>query len=275
MNKSLPTPVIVGIIAFIALIGIAPLFLVSIDTGNIGVISVFGSVSDNSLQAGLHLKNPFAKVTQISIRTEEYTMSVSPTEGEVVGDDSVEVRASDGAVVKMDITVLYHVRPDAAVNLYKDLGENYEAKVIRPVIRSAIREVAAKYSVNEIYSTKRDEIAAAIKTQVTADVDGRGITVEETLLRDVILSQTLSDSIEQKLAAQQEAQKYVFILEQARQEAERKVIEAKGQKDAQTLIAQGLSSKYLQYLYIVSLKDRAGTIYVPTEGGMPLFKSVN
>jgi len=275
MNKSVPMPVLIAAIIAVALFVIGPLFLVVVNTGKVGILSVFGNVSDRTLNAGLNVKNPFAKVTQLSVRTEEYTMSAAETEGRVLGDDSVEARASDGALVKIDVTVLFRLRADSAVKVFKDLGERYESKIVRPVIRSAIREVIAKYTVNEVYSTKRDEIAGAIKEQITKSVDQRGITVEETLFRDVKLSEALSASIELKLTAQQEAEKYVFVLDRERKEAERKVIEAKGQKEAQTLVAQGLSDKYLQYLYIVNLKDRQGTIYVPTEGGLPLFKSVN
>lgn len=275
MNQpSLPTPLLIAIVVVVGLLVAGPLFLVVIDTGKIGIISTFGSVSDRTLNSGLNIKNPFSKVTEISIRTEEYTMSSVENEGKIQGDDSVDARASDGAQVKVDITVLFHVKPEAAVSIFKDLGIDYEAKIIRPVIRSAIREVVAKYTIIEVFSTKRDEIAQKIKEQVAKNIDARGVVVEDTLLRDVKLSQALADSIEQKLTAQQEAEKFEFILAKEKKEAERKVIEAKGQRDAQILISESLTSKYLSYLYINSLKDRQGTIYVPTEGGMPLFKQI-
>ncbi len=276
MNQpKLPTGVIVAIVSVIAVLVVAPIFLVIIGTGKVGVISTFGKVSDRTLSSGLNLKNPFSNVTQMSIRTEEYTMSSSENEGKVKGDDSVDARASDGAQIKIDITVLFHVKPESAVTIFKELGTDYESKIIRPVIRSAIREVVAKYTVTEVFSTKREEIATKIKDQVARDIEPRGVVVEETLFRDVQLSKALADSIEQKLTAQQEAAKFEFILEREKKEAERKIIEAKGQRDAQNLISQGLTSKYLTYLYIVSLKDRQGTIYVPTEGGMPLFKEIS
>lgn len=275
MNQpSLPTPLLIAIVVVVGLLVAGPLFLVVIDTGKIGIISTFGSVSDRTLNSGLNIKNPFSKVTEISIRTEEYTMSSVENEGKIQGDDSVDARASDGAQVKVDITVLFHVKPEAAVSIFKELGIDYEAKIIRPVIRSAIREVVAKYTIIEVFSTKRDEIAQKIKEQVAKNIDARGVVVEDTLLRDVKLSQALADSIEQKLTAQQEAEKFEFILAKEKKEAERKVIEAKGQRDAQILISESLTSKYLSYLYINSLKDRQGTIYVPTEGGMPLFKQI-
>ncbi|MFZ2189970.1 MAG: prohibitin family protein, partial [Candidatus Magasanikiibacteriota bacterium] len=69
---------------------------------------------------------------------------------------------------------------------------------------------------------------------------------------------------------------YDFLLQTEKKEAERKVIEATGQRDSQQLINQSLTERYLQYLYINSLKDRQGTIYVPTNpnNGVPMFKGV-
>lgn len=272
--RSIPTPVIVGTIVIVALFVIAPLFLVVVDTGKIGVISTFGKVSDRVLYSGLNVKSPFSQVTKISVRTEGYTMSSAEGEGNVKGDDSVDARASDGAQVKIDVTVLFRVKPESAMTIFKELGVDYEAIIIRPVIRSAIREVVAQYTITEVFSTKRDEIAKGIKEHVASAVEPRGVIVEDTLFRDVKLSDALAASIEQKLTAQQESEKYEFILAREKKEADRKVIEAKGQRDAQNLISQSLTSKYLNYLYIISLKDREGTIYVPTEGGMPLFKQV-
>lgn len=263
----------VGIIFFGILIFF--MFFVSIiDAGEIGVVSTFGKVNDTPLYSGINLKNPFAKVVHMSIRTSEYTMSSATYEGLKVGDDSIQARAKDGASVWLDITVFYHLRAVEAPTVYKELGVEYEEKILRPEVRSSIREIVAQYSVNEIYSTKRTEVANSISENLKNALDPRGIEVEDALLRNVTLSETLANSIEDKLTAQQEAEKLDFLLEKEAKEAQRKVIEAQGQSDAQSIINQGLTDKYLYYLYITTLKDIDGTIYVPTEGGLPLFKNV-
>lgn len=250
-------------------------FVTVVNAGEVGVVSTFGSVRDEPLREGINLKNPFARVYKLSIRTEEYTMSSSTNEGAKSGDDSIQARARDGASVWLDVTVFYNLKPEEGPQVFREIGINYEEKIIRPEIRSAIREVVAQYSVNEIYSTKRAEVSVNIKSNLIDTLDKRGIRVQDALLRNVTLSQTLSESIEDKLTAQQEAEKLDFLLEKEKKEAERKVIEAEGTRDAQKIINESLTDRYLRYLYVTGLENREGTIYVPTEGGVPLFKDIN
>jgi regulator of protease activity HflC (stomatin/prohibitin superfamily) len=280
MNKFSQTKLpAIGVILFSVIIlalFIVPFFFISIvDAGHIGVKSTFGNVSDTTLKPGINFKGPFDRVIQLSTRTEEYTMSSTTNEGVKEGDDSIQARAKDGAAVYLDVTVLYNLNSDDAPSVYRELGVDYESKVIRPAIRSAIREVAAQYSVNEIYSTKRDEVTAKINERLTESLIKRGINFQETLLRNVTLSDTLSQSIEDKLTAQQEAEKLDFLLERERKEAERKVIEAQGQRDSQRIINESLTEEYLYYLFINNLQNHEGTIYVPTEGGLPLIKDID
>jgi hypothetical protein len=103
----------------------------------------------------------------------------------------------------------------------------------------------------------------------------RGFVVEDLLIRNVVLPIDLQKSIEQKLQAEQEAEKMDFVLDKERKEKERKIIEAEGQKESQEIINQSLTPNYLNYLYIKNLENREGTIYVPIgENGMPLFKNI-
>lgn len=251
-----------------------PSFFVVVDAGEIGVYSLFGKVTEEPLYPGFRFKVPFAKVVKMSTRTQDYTMTSIEEDSEYLtstsgANDAIETRAKDGARVWLDITVLYHLNAENGPEIYKELGTDYVEKLVRPLIRSSIRGVAANYTVTEIYSSKRDEIQIKIFEQMEKDLLDRGITLEEVLLRKVNLSQTLSDSIENKLAAEQNVEK-------AKLEADRKRIDAQGQKDAQETISKSLTSKYLYYLYIQNLKDNPSTIYVPIDpdNGMPLFKEV-
>ncbi|MBN2015278.1 prohibitin family protein [Candidatus Dojkabacteria bacterium] len=263
------------------LIFFIPSFFVVVDAGEVGVYSLFGKVSDDPLYPGFNFKIPFAKVIRMTTRTQDYTMTSVDEDSEYLtstsgSNDAIESRASDGALIWLDITVLYHLDATKAPEIYKNLGIDYTEKLVRPTIRSSIRGVVANYTVTEIYSTKRDEIQSKLLEGMKEDLETRGIQVEEVLLRKVNLSQTLSASIEQKLAAQQEAEKYDFVLEKEEKEAERKRIEAEGQRDAQQIITQSLSNSYLYYLYIQNLKENQSTIYVPInpDNGMPLFKEL-
>ena len=263
---------IVGIV--IAIIVLVNIFVV-IPAGETGVKSLFGKVKDKEISSGLHIVNPLINIERMSIRTEEYTMSVAHGEGQKVGADQISALTNEGLSIDLDITVFYHLNESSASDVYKDLGLNFQEKIIRPEIRSSIREVIAMYNAKDVYSEKRAEVSQKIQNRMIESIEPRGIAVEQVLLRNVTLPAKLSASIQEKLQAEQDAQKYDFILEKEKKEADRKRIEAEGQRDAQTTIAESLTPKYLQYLYIKELKDREGTIYVPTGGdGLPLFKSV-
>ena len=246
--------------------------IVIVPAGETGVYSVFGKVRDNEISSGFHLINPLAKVTLMSIRIEQYTMSIAPGEGQVYGDDSIDALTKEGLKVRLDMTVLYRLQEDKASDVFKGIGLAYEDKILRPQVRSAIREVIALYEAKDIYSEKREEAQTKIEEVLKDSLLERGVIIEEVLLRNIALPLMLTQAIETKLAAEQEAQKYDFILQKEEKEAERKRIEATGQRDAQQLINQSLTDRYLQYLYIKEIKDREGTIYVPTD--MPLFRGI-
>jgi regulator of protease activity HflC (stomatin/prohibitin superfamily) len=269
------------IITIILLVFGAWLFFASIvivDAGETGVYSLFGKVKDEELSSGFHLVIPLARVTKISIRTEEYTMSIAQGEGKRSGADAITSLTKEGLSVDLDMTVLFRVEEERASDIYRTVGvrEDIDEKIIRPTIRTVIRDVIAQYEAKDIYSEKREEAARKIKDLLTEDLKDRGIIIENVLLRNVALPANLANAIQEKLQAEQEAQKYDFILQREEKEKERKIIEAEGQRDAQKIINESLTTNYLYYLYISDLKNREGTIYVPTNPstGMPLFRDL-
>lgn len=267
---------ILGVLGLIVVISILAASIVVVEAGETGVYSLFGKVRDQELSSGIHLINPLAKVTPLSIRTEEYTMSIVTGEGKRSGDDSIAALTKEGLNVELDITALYRLSEDSASDIYRTVGLDYNEKVVRPSIRSAIREVIAQYEAKDIYSEKRQEAARQIFAVMERQLEDRGIIMESILLRNVELPPLLAQAIQEKLTAEQETEKYNFLLEKEKKEAARKIIEAEGQREAQAIINQSLTTNYLYYLYVKELKDRQGTIYVPVSptSGLPLFRGV-
>lgn len=263
-------------VGLIILILLAIKMIVVIPAGVTGVYSLFGKVGETELSSGLHIINPFASISKMSIRTEEYTMSMTQGEGAVQGDDSIKALSKEGLNISLDITVLHHLLEEKASDVYKNIGLTYAEKIIRPEIRAGIREIVAKYNASDIYAEKRNELTLEIQKRLEEVINPRGIIVESVLLRNVTLPAGLTKSIEEKLQADQEAKQMEFVLKKEEKEAERKRIQAGGQRDAQKIINESLSDKYLEYLYINELKDRQGTIYVPMSptSGMPMFKNI-
>lgn len=247
-----------------------------IEAGETGVYSLFGKVRDAELSSGIHLVIPLAKVTRMSVRTEEYTMSIAKGEGKKYEADAITSLTKEGLSVDLDMTVLYRLDEEKASDVYREVGLEYVEKIIRPMIRTSIRDIIADYEAKDIYSSKREEASSKIQDSLKVVLEPRGIVVEKVLLRNVALPADLAQSIQSKLQAEQEAEKYDFVLARELKEKERKIIEAEGQRESQKIINESLTTNYLYYLYVNGLKDREGTIYVPTgpNTGVPMFRNL-
>jgi regulator of protease activity HflC (stomatin/prohibitin superfamily) len=155
------------------------------------------------------------------------------------------------------------------------VGWNYVDRLIVPYFRNAVRDVVSGYPVKNIYGEEgRKEIAAKIRDFLRDNLEPRGITVVDALLRDVKLPPKFKDSIEAKLTAEQRVQQKQFELEQARKDAEIEVARAEGAAKAQEIVRSTLSDSYLHYLWIKTLNENPNVIYVATESNMPVFKTV-
>jgi regulator of protease activity HflC (stomatin/prohibitin superfamily) len=225
-----------------------------IDAGQIGVSSLFGKVSNEVLTPGLNFINPLVNVYNVDIKTLNYTMSGVHNEGEKEGDDAIRVLTSDGLEVTIDLTVLYRVVGTEAPRLIRETGLDYKDKIVRPLTRTKIRDNAVYFTAIDLYSTKRDQFQNRIFTSIEADFKKRGLILEQLLLRNITLPNNVKTSIEEKIKAEQDAQKMEFVLQKEKQEAERKRVEAQGIADYQRIISAGLNDKQLQYEQIQMMK---------------------
>ncbi|MFN4082811.1 MAG: prohibitin family protein [Bacteroidia bacterium] len=227
--------------------GIALNCLKQIDPGYVGVKVLFGKVQPDVLRSGLHVINPLVDVKELDIKTKNYTMSGINDEGMKSGDDAIRVLTADGLEVLIDLTVLYKLIPDEAPRLLNETGIDYDQKIIRPVTRTSIRDNAVYYDAVSLYSNKRDEFQTRIFNSIEKNFKERGIILEQLLVRNITLPPSVKASIEEKIRAEQEAQKMQFVLQKERQEADRKRVEAQGIADYQRIISSGLTDKQLQY----------------------------
>src|SRR5215213_9467007 len=236
---------IVGLL--VVLMGIITACIIQIDAGQVGVKKLFGEVQNEVLGSGLHFINPLLEVEHMDIKTQNYTMSGVHDEGAQRGDDAIRVLTADGLEVTIDLTVLYKVLPTDAPRIIRETGLDYTDKIVRPLTRTKIRDNAVYYDAVALYSTKRDEFQQRIFKSIDNDFKHRGLILEQLLVRNITLPQSVKTTIEQKISAEQEAQKMQFVLQKERQEAERKRVEAQGIADYQRIISEGLTDKQLQY----------------------------
>jgi regulator of protease activity HflC (stomatin/prohibitin superfamily) len=243
------TPQIVFII-----IGFLSSCIKQIDAGQIGVKSLFGKVDDDILNSGLNIVNPLVDIKTIDVKTQNYTMSGVHDEGDKAGDDAIRVLTADGLEVVIDLTVLYRVVANDAPRLVKETGLDFRDKIVRPLTRTKIRDNAVYYTAIDLYSTKRDQFQSRIFTSIETDFKKRGLILEQLLVRNITLPNNVKSSIEEKIRAEQDAQKMEFVLQKEKQEAERKRVEAQGIADYQKIISSGLGDKQLQYEQIQVMK---------------------
>ena len=259
-------------------LGIFSSMFKQIDAGKVGVKSLYGNVEPDILESGLHIINPLLDVTDFDIQTQNYTMSAIHDEGNKEGDDAIRVLSNDGLEVVIDLTVLYRISPELAPKIFKQIGENYADKIVRPVTRTRIRDNAVYYDAVALYSTKRNEFQKRIFKTIEADFKSRGLVLEQLLIRNINLPTSVKTTIESKINAEQDAQKMTFILQKEKQEAERKRVEAQGIADYQRIISTGLSDKQLQYEQIKAQKELAASpntkiIFMNGKGSAPVILS--
>jgi len=239
---------VLGFIGFavVALIVVILLFncVTRIGTGNVGVLTLFGRVTGETLSEGIHLINPLKTVNEMSIRSQSVKESAS-------------VPSSEGLMMALDTSLIYHLNPDRAADVFQKLGPRYEDVVVEPSLRSAIREATASHSANALYSGERDLVAKQIFESLNAQLTPRGMIIENVLLRDIQLPATLKQSIELKQQAEQEALAMNFRLQKETQEAQRKRIEAQGIRDFQQIVAQGISPQLLEWKGIEATENLA------------------
>jgi len=232
-----------GISAFLVVIFLFA-SVTRVQSGPAGVLTLFGRVPGEVLPEGIHMINPLKSSTEMSIRTQEIKESAS-------------VPSAEGLVMNLDTSLIYHLDPEKAADVYQKIGPNYSNVFIEPNLRAAIREATASHTANALYSGERELVAKQIRDQLTTLLGQRGILVESILLRDIQLPQTLKVSIEAKQQAEQEALAMSFRLQKEKQEAERKRIEAAGIRDFQQIVAQGISPQLLEWKGIEATENLA------------------
>jgi regulator of protease activity HflC (stomatin/prohibitin superfamily) len=254
----------IGLFLVIAFLAIGAASSTScVRTGHVGVVTLFGRVMGRTMPEGIHLVNPLARVHELDIKTRELKERAS-------------VPSSEGLIMGLEASVLYHIQPDRAAEILRTLGPDYAEVLLIPNFRSAMRGVTAANTASSLYSDARESIARQIQEHLQAQVQPRGIVVENVLLRDLQLPETLKHAIEAKQQAQQEAQRMEYVLQREKQESERKRVEAQGIKDFQNIVSEGISDRLLEWKGIeatieLARSSNAKVVVVGnTKTGLPL-----
>ena len=192
------------------------------------------------LQPGLRWVIPYAEnVKTYSISKSTYTMSIAQLEGDIQGDDSIAARTADGQEVYIDASIIFSLDPNDVLAVHIIWQDRYLDDLIRPTVRGVIRDAVSQFKVNEVYSTKRDELKQEIETNMMKTMDDNGLILSDFVLRNITFTTEYAASIEKKQIAEQLAQEAEYIVEQRKQEAEQARQVAEGTRDAAIIEAEG------------------------------------
>ncbi len=191
-------------------------------------------------------------------------------------EEAMTVLSSNGLNIDMDVTI--RVRPIVSKigDLHENFGQKYVEILVSPEVRSSVRKIIGQFTPEELYSTRRDEVQKLIQTDLEANLKKNFVELTATLIRDIELPEKVRNAIEEKIEAEQKAEKYVYLLDQERKEAERKIIEAEGKAEANRIISASLTDKILRDKGIeatvkLSNSSNAKTVIVGAgDSGLPL-----
>jgi len=221
-------------IVAVALLLVGSCAITTIDTGHVGVTTLFGRVTGERLAEGIHLINPLKTVAKLSVRTQEVK-------------EVAEVPSSEGLLIGLETSLIYRLDASRATDVYQKLGAGYLEVIVIPNLRSVMRAVTAAHTASALYSEARESVAQRMLADLKVAVEPRGVIIENVLLRDIKLPATLKAAIEAKQQAEQDAQRMSFVLQKEKQEAERKRIEAQGISDFQRIVTAGISQQLLEW----------------------------
>lgn len=232
--------------------------------GEIGIKQTLGKIKGKPIVQGVKWYNPFSsRIVKINVRTVECF-------------NTLPLPTKEGLSVNTEISLLYHVKPESANDVYLKFGPNYEEVMVLSNFRATAREISARFFAKELYATERDKVEKAIADELKSDIEQYGFIVDAVLLRDIILPAQMVQAIQDKVNAEQSSLKMEFVIAQQKKEAERKIIEAEGIKAAQDIINSSLTEKLLQYNHIEMLKSISNSTnakIIVTDGKGPVFTS--
>jgi len=265
------------VVAGAAVAVLASAFVV-VPAGNVGVVfNIFGGVQSRPLGEGLHIVLPvLQQVTLYDVRQQELTLAAAT-------GDKINARSAEGLEIDVDVTVLFQVIRDRAPKLHQDIGPNYQEIRIRPEVRSQIRDGISEYRAADLISVKRAELQQRIQNNLVESLQRDNIRVLNVLLRDVRIPEAITQAIEEKQAAEQQVEVEENRRRQAEIAAQRRVVEAEGERDAQIAKAEGEAQaltlrgealrenpEIIQLEVAQRLAPSIQTIMLPTEGNFLL-----
>ncbi|MCU0383602.1 MAG: prohibitin family protein [Cyclobacteriaceae bacterium] len=229
--------------------------------GEVGIKRRLGVLNPKVIQPGSVGFNPFTStIIKMPIRT--MNMEISSN-----------LPSKEGLNVAAVISILYRIEPGKAPYIVENIGVGNEQNVISSVFRSTAADVCSRFFAKDMHSAQRAIIEKEIATQMGELLVPRGFVIEAVLLKNIQLPAGLARAVEEKLEAEQDAQRMEFLLDREKREAQRKKIEAEGIRDSQKIIAEGLTKGIIEWQSIEAFRELSkspNSKIIITDGKAPM-----
>lgn len=212
---------IVSIIA----VGVFAVSCAVIQPGQVAIKQRLGKLSENTKSQGIMFYNPFvSRVIRVPTRTinRELTMNLP---------------SKEGLTIASDVSILYRISAPKVTDVIREIGLNYD-QIVTSVFRSAAADICSQFFAKDMHSGERRVIESQIASLMNDRLGPKGFIIEAVLLKSITLPRGLTQAIEQKLEAEQDAMRMQFILDQQRREAERQVIAAEAKREVAVIDAE-------------------------------------
>jgi len=263
---------IVGFLVLMVLILFSSATFITIEAGERGVLFrrfSGGLDKENNYTPGFHVLAPWNSMYVYDVREKQI-------------EEGMEVLSSNGLNIKVDITVRVNPIYNKIGQLHENFGVDYQRSLVSPEVRSSVRQVIGKFTPEELYSSKRDEVQSLIQSELEKTLADNYIELKASLIRDIQLPEKVRNAIEEKVEAEQSSLKYEYILVQSRKEAERRIIEAQAKARSNEILNASLTANILKDKGIEATMELANSpnskvIIVGGQGsgGLPLILGGN
>ncbi|MAC94517.1 MAG: peptidase [Flavobacteriales bacterium] len=238
--------IFIGIIVVILIIVLSNIFVILEPTER-GVIFkkyTSGLDVDDVKQEGLSIVAPWNDVIIFDIAERQI-------------EETMDVLSKDGLSIAIDVSLRFRPEPSKIGYLYRAFKNSYIESLIRPELRSAVRQIIGQYTPEELYATKRQEIETRIQEAIRKVLDENHVELKALLFRSIKLPAMIKTAIEQKLTAEQESEKYEFLIQKEKKEAERRRIDAEGKAAANRILSASITSNILKEKGITATESLA------------------
>ncbi|MAZ37130.1 prohibitin family protein [bacterium] len=240
-------PIAALVLALVLFLGLGNRLFLTIDATERGVMfKPFGDglARDEVYSPGFHIIAPWNKMYIFNVQEQK-------------SEEPMDVLDKNGLSVNIDITVRFYPTYTRIGYLYEGFMKDYASLLVIPEVRSTVRQVAGRYTAEEIYSTKRSEVEQAIIDEAGAKLKENNIEMKALLIRSINLPNEIKKAIETKLTKEQEQLAYEFRLKTEKLEAERKRVMAEGEAAANKIVNSSLTPELLKMRGIEATLDLA------------------